>query len=164
MRACALGRLAHVALKLGMRAQEEGATGIAAVRVKSSKPQDVRPELELTVCRPHVCGKGVCENVNIIFVQMHVEYSHNSTCAALCCPNAQNAWRSSHPSRSPCSWRVNRLLVHVRLFPDAVLCHHLHQHALEVDRQTSLELIRAHPENLHALLEVDVGVVVLVEK
>jgi len=38
------------------------------------------------------------------------------------------------PSIQPRSWRIHRLLVHVRLFPDAILVDDLHQHALEVDR------------------------------
>lgn len=46
---------------------------------------------------------------------------------------------------------------------DPVLLHNLDRHALEIDGQTSLQLIRAHAQYLHALLEVDVGVVVLIQ-
>lgn len=78
--------------------------------------------------------------------------------------NAPNAWRSSRPSNAHCLGRINRLLILVWLLPDSVLCHNLHKHTLEVNWQPSLQLIRAHPENLHALLEADVGVVVLVKR
>jgi hypothetical protein len=45
----------------------------------------------------------------------------------------------------------------------AVFLDHLHRHALEVDGQASLQLVRAHAQDLHALVEADVRVVVLVE-
>ena len=46
---------------------------------------------------------------------------------------------------------------------DAVLCDHLDEDALEVDRHAALELLCAHSHDLEALLVVDIGVVVLVE-
>lgn len=58
----------------------------------------------------------------------------------------------------------DRLVVFVLLLANAILGDNLDDHALEVDRQSSLKLICAHSENLHALLEGNIGVVVLVER
>ena len=64
----------------------------------------------------------------------------------------------STPKRHPCltvdllrasDW----LVVLVLLLADTVLGNDLDNHALEVDGQSSLQLICAHSENLHALLE-----------
>jgi len=46
---------------------------------------------------------------------------------------------------------------------DAILGDRLDRHALKVYWQPPLELVRAHVEDLDALVERDVGVVVLVE-
>ena len=45
----------------------------------------------------------------------------------------------------------------------AILLDYFDGHALEVDGQAALQLVGAHAEDLHALVEADVGVVVLVE-
>jgi hypothetical protein len=45
----------------------------------------------------------------------------------------------------------------------AVLLDDLDGHALEVDGQAALQLVRAHAQDLHALVEADVWVVVFVE-
>lgn len=46
---------------------------------------------------------------------------------------------------------------------DALLCNRLHVHALEINRHPPLQLVRTHAQDLDALLEGDVRVVVLVE-
>lgn len=53
------------------------------------------------------------------------------------------------------------LVLHV---PNAVLGDDLDKHTFEVDRKPPLQLLGAHSEDLHALLEIDVGMVVLIEK
>lgn len=60
------------------------------------------------------------------------------------------------------SWYGHIRIVLVLLLPDALLRYDLDQHALEVDGKSSFQLFGAHPQKLHALVEVDVGVVVLV--
>jgi hypothetical protein len=52
------------------------------------------------------------------------------------------------------------IIVHV---PYAVLRNNLYQHPFKINRQSSLQLICAHPQNLDSLLEIDIRVVVLVE-
>lgn len=47
--------------------------------------------------------------------------------------------------------------------PDPILRDHLHQHTLEVHRQSPLQLIRAQSQDLHSLLEINVWVMMLVE-
>lgn len=51
------------------------------------------------------------------------------------------------------------LILHIL---NPVLRYDLDQHALEVDRETSLELLCAHPQDLQTLLVVHVWVMVLV--
>jgi len=51
----------------------------------------------------------------------------------------------------------------VLLLPDTILGDDLDQHTLEIHRQTSPQLVGAHSQNLHALVEINVRVVVLVE-
>ncbi len=52
------------------------------------------------------------------------------------------------------------LILHL---PDTLLRDNLDQYALEINRQPALQLVSAEAEKLHALLEIDVWVVVLVE-
>lgn len=45
----------------------------------------------------------------------------------------------------------------------AVLVDLFDDHALEIDRHSSLQFIRAHSQNLHALIERYIGVMMLVQ-
>ena len=75
------------------------------------------------------------------------------TRATLYCPTpAQNNLRTS-----------NTLTILILHLPDPLLRNNLDQHPLKINRQSPLQLIRAHPQNLDSLLVVDVRVVVLVE-
>ena len=56
------------------------------------------------------------------------------------------------------------MIIIIRLLPNPILRHHLNLHTLEINRQSPLQLIRAHPQDLHSLLEADVRVVVLVQR
>lgn len=71
----------------------------------------------------------------------------------------------------PASYHCNVPLRHCNLYiilvlniPDTFLRYYLDVDALEVDWETALQLLCAHPQNLHTLLVVDVWMVVLVEQ
>jgi hypothetical protein len=46
---------------------------------------------------------------------------------------------------------------------DPVLCYNLDQHTFEVNRHSPLQLVRAHGQDLHALHERNIGMVMFVE-
>jgi hypothetical protein len=65
---------------------------------------------------------------------------------------------------SPCSGYGNLAIVLVLNILYAVLCNDLDEDTLEINGETTLELLCAHAHDLETLLVVDVGVVVLVQQ
>lgn len=61
------------------------------------------------------------------------------------------------------SGALHHRIIIVLYLLDPILCDNLHQHPLEIHRQSPLQLVRAQSQDLHPLLIVNVGVVVLIK-